>query len=257
MHQITTKPISAEHVLGHQRQRVDRVGIAGVSVIQANRIEIENLRLNPGTAPIAEASILRHSECQTVLGVAAVLKVIEANPVLGPFDHWGTIVSPCRPGRAETTTQIEKFHKVGVRGIGPHTIPTLSLHAGAATLSIILGAHGPVFGVSGGPAHVEDGLLAGLTSQLARNNSGTWLVFTDWGGDAGSGFGLAVAMALVPFTDRIRDWSLSYCPGVQTRERPPAGLNGLAEFLRRCGSSRWDCPLACGGQFSLCRGGLA
>lgn len=258
MHQITTKPISAEHVLGQQRQCVDRVGIAGVGVIQADPIEIEKLRLDPGVAPAGQVSILRHSERQTVLGIAAVLRVIATIPDLGPFDHWGTIVSPCRPGRAETAAHIEKFHKVGVRGIGPHAIPTLSLHAGAATLSIILGAHGPVFGVSGGPAHVEEGLLAGLTSQLPRDDSGTWLVLTDWVGDADSGFGLAVAMALVPFNDRMQDLSLSFCPGVLTAERPqPAGLNGLAEFFGQFASGRWDCPLECGGQLSVSRGGLA
>jgi len=256
MHQITTPRISAQQVLGQQRQRVDRAGIAGIGVIQADRIEIEKLRLDPGAAPADQVSILRHSERQTVLGNAAVLRVIAANTDLGPFDHWGTIVSPCRPGRAETAAHIEKFHKVGVRGIGPHAIPTLSLHAAAATLSIVLGAHGPVFGVSGGPTHVEDGLLSGLTSQLARDDPGTWLVLTDWEGDTDSGFGLAVAMALVPFAARNQDLSLSYCLGGRTAERPPASLNGLAEFLDQSASSRWDCPLECG-QLSVSRGGLA
>jgi hypothetical protein len=166
------------------------------------------------------------------------------------------IVAPRWQGRSGTAAFIEKFHAIGVRGIGPQAIPNLCLHAGAATVSLCLAAHGPVFGAGGGPAHVTDGLLAALAVQLGRDTPGTWLALTEWDGDETAGCGRAVALALVPAIHRGVPWTLSLRPGAPlTRptlrpEPPPVRLADLANFLTDPAGARWDGPFD-GGEFSL------
>jgi hypothetical protein len=221
------------------------VGIAAVAVVSADAAELARLRTDPGV--VADGRILRHADEQTVLALAAVRRA--AVDSLGPFADWGVIVAPRWQGRAGTATFVERFHAIGVRGVGPHAIPNLCLHAGAATVSLCLGARGPVFGAGGGPAHVTDGLLAALAVQLGRDTPGTWLILTEWDGDAGDGHGRAAALALVPATNPGAMWTLSMLP----KNSPLSGvcrLAGLADFFADPAGNRWDGPFD-GGEFSL------
>jgi hypothetical protein len=231
----------------------DRVVVAAVGLVEADAAELARLRaaIQP---PAAEGRILKHSTEQTVLAVAAVVRAAEAGS-LGSFDDWGVIVAPRWLGRAGTAAVVERFHAVGVRGVGPHAIPNLSMHAAAATVSLCLGAHGPVFGAGGGPGHVADGLLAGLAAQLGRDSPGTWLALTEWDGDETAGEGRAIALALAPADIRQHQGHptlmLSYHLGRASSELDVPRLAGLMKFLGRTIAARWDCPIEGGAELSL------
>lgn len=232
---------------------VDRVSVAAVGLVEADAAELARLRAET-VPPAAESRVLRHSDEQTVLAVAAVLRAAAATP-LGPFGDWGVIVAPRWLGRSGTANVVERFHSLGVRGVGPHAIPNLSMHAAAATVSLCLGARGQMFGAGGGPAHVADGLFAALAAQIGRGTPGTWLALTEWDGDETAGAGRAVALALTPAHSgsdgQGAPWVLSLQPGVPPATWGPVGLAGLAEFLTIPTGARWDCPLDGGGELSL------
>jgi hypothetical protein len=216
----------------------DRVAVAAAGIVEADSAELASLQGNDRN--------LRHADEQTILALAAVRRASESVS-LSPFDNWGTIVAPRWQGRSGTTAFIERFHAVGVRGVGPHAIPNLSMHAAAATISLCLGARGPVYGAGGGPAHVSDGLLAGLTAQLALDSDGTWLALTEWDGS----FGRAVAVALVSDGISAAPLKLAHRAAAMKSNWSPASLAGLADFLANPTGRRWDCPLDGGNELFL------
>jgi hypothetical protein len=269
----TARSTQTETTRPHGRVNRTAVQVAASSIVTADAAEIARLRTDPGPAAGADLPNLRHADEQTVLAVAAVLRAASTRP-LGPFTEWGVIAAPRWPGRFGVAAAIEKFHAVGVRGVGPQAIPNLCLHAAAATVSLAVAAHGPVYGTGGGPAHVADGLLAGLTAQIARETPGTWLVLTNWDGNQSDGVGRAVALALVPggtsgslFTLLVgwqgdplrgypglrRAWSGTATPCKDSGRATPV-LAGLAEFLARPNGERWDHPLDGGGELTLAAG---
>ena len=144
---------------GRGTPAVDRVAVAAAYVVTGDLATVNRLRTAPGPAGNPPASLLRHADDQAVLAAAAVLHAAAAAPHLGPFADWAVVASPCELGRFGCGSVIEKFHTDGVRGVPPHAIPNLCLHAAAATVSIALAARGPSFGTGGGPGHVADGLL--------------------------------------------------------------------------------------------------
>src|SRR5437773_2656476 len=89
----------------------DRVAVAAAGVVAADAAEVARLRAEDGPAP------LRHADELTVLSLAAVLRATD--PRLGPFDDWAVIAAPRWQGRFAAAAVIEKFHAVGVRGVGP------------------------------------------------------------------------------------------------------------------------------------------
>jgi hypothetical protein len=218
--------------------RTDSVAIAAVGLASADQAELVCLQESDRN--------LRHADEQTILALAAVRRGTESLPPVS-FDNWGVIVSPRWQGRSGTTAFIERYHEIGVRGIGPHAIPNLSLHAAAATVSLCLGARGPVYGAGGGPAHVGDGLLAGLTAQLARTDAGTWLVLTEWDGEIGR----SVALALVSDDDMSSSSRLVLKADEPHANWIPATLSGLVDYLANPVNRRWDCPLDGGGELSI------
>lgn len=231
----------------------NQVAVAAIGLVAADHTELARLRAET-QPPAAENRVLRHSDEQTVLAVAAVLEAA-SSVRLGPFDDWSVIVAPRWFGRSGTANVIERFHTLGYRGVGPQSIPNLSMHAAAATVSLCLAARGQMFGAGGGPAHVADGLFAALAAQIGRGTPGTWLALTEWEGDEVAGSGRAVAMALAPIHFRPAGlgapWTLSRHPGPARAACKPVGLVGLADFLARATAARWDCPLDGGGELSL------
>lgn len=230
---------------GRDNLVTERVRVAAVGTIIANSDDIARLRGDP------QMELPRHADEQTVLALAAVRQAA-ATRDLGEFTDWGVVVAPRWQGRFGTAAAIAKFHAVGVRGLGAHAIPNYCLHAPAATVGIAIGAHGPVFGAGGGPGHVADGLLAGLTTQLAGHTPGTWLALTDWADDLATGTGRAVALALVPHGSASGPRSLTFRPGIVSST--PAHLVGLLDFLADPTAVRWDCPVS-GGELTLAAGG--
>jgi hypothetical protein len=140
---------------------------------------------------------------------------------------------------------------VGVRGIAPNVIPNMCLHAGAATISISIGARGPVFGAGGGPMHVADGLFAAAATLLDNPVPGVWLALTDWNGDLANGAGHGVALALVSANSADAAWNLAIRTGRPGPIMSPGRLTGLIDFLARSAGNRWDHPLDGGGEISL------
>jgi hypothetical protein len=252
------KPATAQLTMAGGRTRraprpaVNCVGVAAVGLIAADAAEVDRLRADPN-----DGRALRHADEQTVLALAAVRRAAETSG-LGPLDDWGVIVSPRWQGRSGTTMFVERYHAIGMRGIGPHAIPNLCLHAGAATVSLCLGAGGPVFGAGGGPHHVTDGLLTSLATQLGRQTPGTWLALTEWEGADVAGHGRAVALALSPTSRRdgpATPWTLTMLPrepGAVTAgySMPPVDLAELADFFSGPAGVRWDAPFD-GGEISL------
>jgi hypothetical protein len=232
------------------KRSVDRVGVAAVGIVIADAVEVARLRADPGPTNAGEGRNLRHSDEQTILALAAVLRATEGSD-LGPFDDWGVITAPRWQARFGTVAAIEKFHAVGVRGVGPQAIPNYCLHAAAGTVSLCLGAHGPVFGAGGGPGHVADGLLAALAAQLGRDTTGTWLILADWDGGQADGAGRSVALALVPANTAATPWTLSLHPRESSGKVGPSRLAGLVNFLADGSARRWDCPVDGGGELSV------
>jgi hypothetical protein len=246
---MTREPLISPSVRQPPDSRLtDQVAVAAIGTVVADTNELARLRAEPGPAVGADLPNLRHADEQSVLALAAVLRAAAGQDV-GPFADWGVIVAPRWQGRFGTGATVAKFHAAGVRGVGPHAIPNYCLHAPAATVSIALAAHGVVFGAGGGPAHVPDGLFAGLAMQLAGGSPGTWLALTDWTGDLADGTGEALALALVPHGSARARWSLAFRPATRPPAAPPR-LVGLLDFLGSPTAVRWDCPVA-GGELTL------
>lgn len=79
------------------------------------------------------------------------------------FADWGVIAAPRLMARLGTVTAIERFTQEGPWGISPHMIPQQSLHAVSGTISQVLKAHGPNFGVGNGPFPTNEGWLTAAT----------------------------------------------------------------------------------------------
>jgi hypothetical protein len=236
---------------GHGTPTADRVAVAAAKVVTGDMATVTRLRAAPGPGANPPASLLRHADEQAVLAVSAVLHAAADVPHLGPFADWAVVASPCELGRFGCGNVIEKFHIDGVRGVAPHAIPNLSLHAAAATVSIALCARGASFGTGGGLGHVADGLFAGLWLQLTSGGPGTWAVFSDWDGNRTNGVGQAVALALAADGTPGAPWSLSLRQGPPPATWGPVKLSGLVEFLTSRPGPRWDCPLDGGGELVL------
>lgn len=189
---------------------ITRCGLAawhGLTTPWASMDELrKSLTSRGGNSALGQACKL--SDEQTLLAIAAVLAAADrAGWRDRSFADWGVIAAPQYLGRVRLTAVLERFRKQSVRGASPLTVPHLSLHAVAATISVIIGSQGPSFGVGGAPGIIRDAMLNGLATVHGRNLPGLWLVSTCWTPEP-SGLdpnqasvpveGHAVAMALVP-----------------------------------------------------------
>lgn len=157
--------------------------VAAHGVVATPLDAISTLREAPsasGRRPIPPR-FLRHSDEQTVVGLAAVLKAIDAGPLRDAcFDEWGVVAAPMFPGRLSGAATFRKYEQGGPAAISPHIIPQNSLHSVSSAISISLAMRGLNFGIGGGPEALAEGLMVALTLVDNRLLPGLWLVLTQW-----------------------------------------------------------------------------
>ncbi len=157
--------------------------VAAQGVTAASRTAISALRENPGGSgrrPIPPR-FLRHSDEQTVVGLAAVLQAMDEEPLRDVcFDEWGVVAASMFPGRLSGALTFQKYEQGGPAAISPHIIPQNSLHSVSSAISISLAMHGLNFGIGGGPEALAEGLTVAMTLVDNRLLPGLWLVLTQW-----------------------------------------------------------------------------
>jgi hypothetical protein len=248
-------------------------GVEAVGWVQAPSADWPALRQNPGRLPgrSGTSSALRHAEDQTILGLAAMLKALEQRyGDQPPNPDWGVVAAPCFLGRLGAATFMERFRRQGCIGISPQNIPNLSLHAMSGTLTMLLGIHGPNFGVGGAHGNVAEGLLAALALQSEPSCPGVWLVLTECRPEpipdlqgrniATNAVGHAVAFGLS--ASPAVQLGLEFRLRMEGPSGPPVTVADLVGFLSDPGgggSRHWECPLPGGGRIELVdrRAGLA
>jgi hypothetical protein len=247
--------------------------VGAFGVVRAPLDEIPALRKAPG--PLIghrfPPSLLKHADGQTVLATAAILRAIhDARWHDRPFHDWGVIAAPRFLGRLALAPSLRKFSRLGASSVSPMIIPTLSLHAVAGSISMVLKAHGFNFGVGGAEGHLAEALLVGLAAWDDRRLPGVWVVATEWdpepipddtNGSWVPSVGTAVALALVPSTAEVVRAKLRLKPVVSCEhtnncpEPSPSPLQKLAAFLTDPAtagpSPSWSCPLQGGGAIVL------
>jgi hypothetical protein len=242
-------------------------GLAGWGVVRIPWAEIPQRRKNPGLAPgLTPAAHLKLADEQTVVACAAVLNACD-RAGLGPtgFADWGVVAASRYIGRARLAPAFRRFQKIGVRGVSPLIIPTMSNHSMAGTICLILRSHGPNFGVGGGTTSMDELLLNALSLVEEESCRGVWAVMTAWdpepipdsdGECLTPAVGVGVALALVPHASsgavRLR------MPGSSGSQ---ANGNGtvfeLADALERPGrEASWLCPISGGGVLELTAGAV-
>jgi hypothetical protein len=185
--------------------------VTGFGLCRASAEELPGLRRRPGPVPEGwdrvPPSLLRYSDEQTIVGVAAVFEAVArmgGDPAR--FEGWGAVAAPRYLGRANLALALRRFDAEGVWGTSPHLIPHFALHSPSGTISLALGLHGPNLGVGGGLHSAAEGFMAALTWLATGCVPGAWLVLSGWspelrpapaGGPAPAGECLAVALALV------------------------------------------------------------
>lgn len=177
---------------------------------RATAAEVAVLRQKPGTVrgtPLP-AAFLKHADEQSVVGLAAVLRAVEAHHLATTdFSGWGVLAAPRYLGRSAMVTALQRFAAEGAWGVSPHLIPHRSLHAVSGTISQALKIHGPNFGVGGGPGAAGEVMLAALAMLDEGKVPGVWAVLTGWAPEPVPANGAAqdpeavcsgLALALVP-----------------------------------------------------------
>jgi hypothetical protein len=156
---------------------------------------LADLRRQPGPAcgaPLPPA-FLKHTDEQTVVGLAAVLRAIHDHGLTPApqarsasdgttgnpgFTDWGIVAAPRFLGRPTMAAALQRFAAEGAWGVSPHLIPHRTLHSVSGTVSQALKIHGPNFGVGGGPGAAAEGLLTGAAMLECRRLPGVWVVIT-------------------------------------------------------------------------------
>jgi hypothetical protein len=215
--------------------------VAGFAAVRATAAEMPPLRQQPGRVagePLP-ASFLKHADDQTVAGIAAVLRAIDAGGLGGtPFGDWGVVAASRFMGRTALAAALLRFKAEGAWGISPHLIPHRSLHSLSGTVSQALKIHGPNFGSGGGPGGAADALLTG-TALLHGGLPGVWVVLTGWEPEPvtdGKGQVVtpdcvcnAVALALTPAAAHDRRLALRVVPaGSEARRNGHGGVTLLS-----------------------------
>jgi hypothetical protein len=238
-------------------------GLATWGVVRIAWDDIPHWRKHPGPAEGLHTAALKLADEQTVLALAAVLQAIQrAGWAPTSFPAWGVLAAPHYVARFRCDQAINRFQKLGVRGISPLVIPSLSQHSVASGVGMILGCHGATFGIGGGSTPFVEMVLNALSIMDAQACPGVWALLTGWEPDCipdGNGqvvqptMGLGVALALTP---QAAGGAIRLCgPGAGTGPRPLPGsvsLRGLADFLTQSGPEPcWRCPISGGGSLEV------
>ncbi|HMF37859.1 MAG TPA: hypothetical protein VKF17_14525 [Isosphaeraceae bacterium] len=165
---------------------VFRAEVRAHALCRMTREQVSSARRKPGNPPegwpAVQPSLLRNSDDQTIVAIAAIHATLRRTDQGDPRDpeHWGILVSSRFLGRSSLVVALNRFRSDGVWGVSPHLIPHYALHSPAGTLSLALGVHGPNLGVGGGLWSEFEGILTALTWLKAGIVPGLWLVFSGW-----------------------------------------------------------------------------
>jgi hypothetical protein len=257
---------------------VVRCDVVASAVFQAPADQFPALRQNPGPlqGKPPPTGFLKHSDEQTVAGLLAVQRAIEAYRLEDtPLTDWGVVAAPRFLGRGAMVPALERFATEGAWGISPHLIPHRSLHSISGTLSQALKIHGPNFGAGGGIEGSSEALLMAAGMLSSNRLPALWLVFTGWMPEPFEECGpssyvcpevphvpvcSAVALALRPPSPEFAGPWLDIIPAgaINGRARNPAAtarlfsLENLAAALAvgpTMPPQTWD--LSCGGNVQL------
>lgn len=169
--------------MNHEYGPCAEVGILGWSCRAFLRQELDHLRTSlrlPNGQALPHAFV-RHAEDQTIAALAVILQVLDNLPQPVPqAEHWGVLAAPEFFGREATLAALKRYSQEGPSAISPHLIPNHCLHSLAGSLSVLLGCHGPNYGLAGSPGQFGELLLAGLCEILQTSVPGYWLVATGW-----------------------------------------------------------------------------
>jgi hypothetical protein len=240
-------------------------GIAGWGVVRIPWAEIPLRRKAPGpSGSLKPASHLKLADEQTVVACAAVIDAC-ARQGWSPesFTDWGVLAAPTYIGRARLAPSFRRFQKSGARGVSPLIIPTMSNHAVAGTLCLILRSHGLNFGIGGSTPMLDELLLNAMSLCDGNNCPGIWAVMTAWqpepipdddGQSTSPAVGVGVALAITP----------NVTNDVVQLDRSCSGGTGqgtvfeLADFLEESEiGAAWYCPIPGGGALTITRRAVA
>ncbi len=211
-------------------------GLAAHSRLRVPLEKLAELRRRPGPAPDSfPTSFLKHSDEQTVIGLAAVFQALHdfhLNP--DHFRDWGVLAAPRFLGRSTVGTHLTRFAEEGAWGVSPHLIPHRSLHSLSGSISQALKIHGPNFGIGGGPQAAGELLLNALALLHCQRLPGLWIIATDLLPDpipllAPGTQILALALALVPWSpsSALPRLTLAVSPG----QKEPLRLDRLLSLF--------------------------
>jgi hypothetical protein len=145
--------------------------------------QLAGVRRKPGPAPSVPlpVSVLKHSDDQTVAGMAAVLQAISSGGLGSThFTEWGVLAAPRFLGRVAMVSLLQRFAAEGAWGVTPHLIPHRSLHSLSGTVSQALKIHGPNLGIGGGPGALAEILWTATAMLHGDRLPGVWIVLTGW-----------------------------------------------------------------------------
>lgn len=174
--------------------------VSAWSAVSAPLSEVGAWRDDPGALPSGEMPrrFLRHADEQTVAACRAVLCAIaddrrstvlerptadDGDPHRSPLlnDQWGVLAASCGAGRIMGAATLAATRTAGSAGVSTHVVPQCSLHAAASSISVLLGLHGPHFGIGGGPEAFGEALMvADAMLAFVPPKAGLWLVLTGW-----------------------------------------------------------------------------
>ncbi len=146
------KPIGSP--VARRSDRSVNCAITAYGAIEADADSIAGLRQSPNPpAPVTLApNFFKHSDEQTIVGLAAVFQAIRTHDLAGEdFTDWAVLAAPRFFGRAMLANTLRRFAVEGAWGVSPHVIPHRSQHSLSGTVSQALRIHGPNLGVGGGP----------------------------------------------------------------------------------------------------------
>jgi hypothetical protein len=158
-----------------------RVVAYGWAELPLAGVEAARARLASEGSPPVPLKHVKNSDEQTIAGLAALFQALHAAGWEGrAFRDWGVVGAPRFLGRMALNATIKNYLSNPGYSVSPHIIPNQSLHALASTVSLALSLQGPNFGVGGGPGHVAEGLLAGLSAVNGSPLPGVWLIIAQF-----------------------------------------------------------------------------
>jgi hypothetical protein len=249
-----------------------RCHVAGFAACRFAPEQLPLLRQKPGPlqgTPLP-VSFLKHSDEQTIAGIAAVSLAIQDHSLQQvDFSQWGVVGAARFFARAKLAVVLSRFGVEGAWGISPHLIPHRSQHALSGTISQALKIHGPNYGVGGGPDSAAEALLAAAAMLADDRLPGVWVVVTGYDPELvpaeehpaantppalPTSDCLALTMALMPEPQRERTLVLSVgaAPAQDPKDcRPPFSLETIVKHLAGGQAEPAQWWLRCGGWATL------